>query len=450
MKIKMTKVVCTIGPKSEKPEVLKQLVLNGMNVMRLNFSHGDFEEHGARIKTIREISKETGKHVAILLDTKGPEIRTGSFRDGDVKYDLSEGDKMIVTTDYSYLGDNKKISVSYKDMTNDLKKGDTILLDDGLIGLLVDEIKGEEKDIEDLKFACREGLDYIAASFIRKASDVAAVRTVLDENGGENIKIISKIENQEGIDNFDEILELSDGIMVARGDLGVEIPVEQVPFMQKMMIRKCNEAGKPVITATQMLDSMQKNPRPTRAEAGDVANAILDGTDAVMLSGESANGKYPVETVRTMATISAVTDQYGVTKRTYEPQTMTVTEAISKSAVHSALSLDAKLIICWTKTGRAAKMLRKYNPTMPIIALTDNEQTARQLAIVRGVRGVLTKDLDKTEDFFKRALEIASSHSTTTEDENYTGIKKGDLVVLVTGIAETGTTNTLKIARIGE
>ena len=280
MKIKMTKVVCTIGPKSEKPEVLKQLVLNGMNVMRLNFSHGDFEEHGARIKTIREISKETGKHVAILLDTKGPEIRTGSFRDGDVKYDLSEGDKMIVTTDYSYLGDNKKISVSYKDMTNDLKKGDTILLDDGLIGLLVDEIKGEEifctvknsgtlgqkkgvnlpgvsvalpalaqKDIEDLKFACREGLDYIAASFIRKASDVAAVRTVLDENGGENIKIISKIENQEGIDNFDEILELSDGIMVARGDLGVEIPVEQVPFMQKMMIRKCNEAGKPVINA---------------------------------------------------------------------------------------------------------------------------------------------------------------------------------------------------------
>ena len=481
MKIKMTKVVCTIGPKSEKLEVLKQLVLNGMNVMRLNFSHGDFEEHGARIKTIREISKETGKHVAILLDTKGPEIRTGSFRDGDVKYDLSEGDKMIVTTDYSYLGDDKKISVSYKDMTNDLKKGDTILLDDGLIGLLVDEIKGEEifctvknsgtlgqkkgvnlpgvsvalpalaqKDIEDLKFACREGLDYIAASFIRKASDVAAVRTVLDENGGENIKIISKIENQEGIDNFDEILELSDGIMVARGDLGVEIPVEQVPFMQKMMIRKCNEAGKPVITATQMLDSMQKNPRPTRAEAGDVANAILDGTDAVMLSGESANGKYPVETVRTMATISAVTDQYGVTKRTYEPQTMTVTEAISKSAVHSALSLDAKLIICWTKTGRAAKMLRKYNPTMPIIALTDNEQTARQLAIVRGVRGVLTKDLDKTEDFFKRALEIASSHSTTTEDENYTGIKKGDLVVLVTGIAETGTTNTLKIARIGE
>ena len=481
MKIKMTKVVCTIGPKSEKPEVLKQLVLNGMNVMRLNFSHGDFAEHGARIKTIREISKETGKHVAILLDTKGPEIRTGSFRDGDVKYELTEGDKMIVTTDYSYLGDNKKISVSYKDMTNDLKKGDTILLDDGLIGLLVDEIKGEEifctiknsgtlgqkkgvnlpgvsvtlpalaqKDIEDLKFACREGLDYIAASFIRKASDVAAVRAVLDENGGENIKIISKIENQEGIDNFDEILELSDGIMVARGDLGVEIPVEQVPFMQKMMIRKCNEAGKPVITATQMLDSMQKNPRPTRAEAGDVANAILDGTDAVMLSGESANGKYPIETVRTMATISSVTDKYGVTKRTYEPQTMTVTEAISKSAVHSALSLDAKLIICWTKTGRAAKMLRKYNPTMPIIALTDNEKTARQLAIVRGVRGVLTKDLDKTEDFFKRALEIASSHSTTTEDENYTGIKKGDLVVLVTGIAETGTTNTLKIARIGE
>ncbi|WP_197407520.1 pyruvate kinase PykF [Caviibacter abscessus] len=481
MKIKMTKVVCTIGPKSEKPEVLKQLVLNGMNVMRLNFSHGDFEEHGARIKTIREISKETGKHVAILLDTKGPEIRTGAFRDGDVKYELVEGAKITVTTDFSVLGDDKRIAVSYKNMSEDLKPGDTILLDDGLIGLNVDSIDGTEiyctvknsgllgqkkgvnlpgvsvnlpalaqKDIEDLKFGCREGVDFIAASFIRKASDVAAVRKVLDENGGENIKIISKIENQEGIDNFDQILELSDGIMVARGDLGVEVPVEQVPFMQKMMIRKCNEVGKPVITATQMLDSMQRNPRPTRAEAGDVANAILDGTDAVMLSGESANGKYPVEAVRTMATISAVTDQYGVTKRTFEPKTLTVTEAISKSAVYSALSLDAKLIVCWTKTGRAAKMLRKYNPTMPIIALTDNEQAARQLAIVRGVRAVLAKDLDRTEDFFKKALEIAGGSNTTTDDENYTGIRKGDLIVLVTGISETGTTNTLKIARIGE
>ena len=478
MKIKMTKVVCTIGPKSEKKEVLKELVLSGMNVMRLNFSHGDHEEHGARIKTIREISKETGKHVAILLDTKGPEIRTGSHAEGDVKYDLVEGEDFIVTTDYSFKGTPEKISVSYPGMTKDLKPGDTILVDDGLIGLEVKEIKGEEifckvknsgalgqkkgvnlpgvsvslpalaeKDKADLKFGCEVGVDYIAASFIRKASDVAEVRRVLDDNGGENIKIISKIENQEGIDNFDEILELSDGIMVARGDLGVEVPVEEVPFMQKMMIRKCNAVGKPVITATQMLDSMQKNPRPTRAEAGDVANAILDGTDAVMLSGESANGKYPVEAVRTMAKISAKTDEYGVSKIYYTHE-VTITEAISKGAVEAAENLGAKLIVCWTKTGRAAKMIRKYNPSMPIIALTDSDVTARQLALVRGVRAIVANDLDNPEHFFNKALEVAASNASTTADEAYTGFKKGDLVVLVTGVSETGTTNTFKVSRI--
>ena len=478
MKIKITKVVCTIGPKSEKKEVLKELVLSGMNVMRLNFSHGDHEEHGARIKTIREISKETGKHVAILLDTKGPEIRTGSHAEGDVKYDLVEGQDFIVTTDYSFKGTPEKISVSYPGMTKDLKPGDTILVDDGLIGLEVKEIKGEEifckvknsgalgqkkgvnlpgvsvslpalaeKDKADLKFGCEVGVDYIAASFIRKASDVAEVRRVLDDNGGENIKIISKIENQEGIDNFDEILELSDGIMVARGDLGVEVPVEEVPFMQKMMIRKCNAVGKPVITATQMLDSMQKNPRPTRAEAGDVANAILDGTDAVMLSGESANGKYPVEAVKTMAKISAKTDEYGVSKIYYTHE-VTITEAISKGAVEAAENLGAKLIVCWTKTGRAAKMIRKYNPSMPIIALTDSDVTARQLALVRGVRAIVANDLDNPEHFFNKALEVAASNASTTADEAYTGFKKGDLVVLVTGVSETGTTNTFKVSRI--
>jgi pyruvate kinase len=477
----MTKVVCTIGPKSEDPKVLKQLLLSGMNVMRLNFSHGDHEEHGKRIKTLRKLCEETGKFVAIMLDTKGPEIRTGEFREGDVKYDLVEGHKITLTTDYAFKGDDKKISVSYKDITKDLKPGDTVLIDDGLIALNVDSIEGEElhctvknsgalgqkkgvnlpnvsvslpalapKDISDLKFGCEQGVDYVAASFIRKASDVAEVRKVLDENGGENIKIIPKIETQEGFDNFDEILELSDGIMVARGDLGVEVPVERVPYMQKVMIKKCNEAGKPVITATQMLDSMQKNPRPTRAEAGDVANAILDGTDAVMLSGESANGKYPVEAVKTMARISSVTDEIGVGRRSYTPTSMTITESISKSAVYASETLNAKLIVCWTKTGRAAKMIRKYNPTVPIIALTDHPQTARQLSVVRGVRSVLATGLDKTEDFFKKAVEVAESHAFTTEDENYTGIKKGDLIVLVTGISETGTTNTLKVTRIGE
>lgn len=486
MSIKMTKVVCTIGPKSESEEVLRQLILSGMNIMRLNFSHGDFEEHGARIETVKKLRKEIGKHVAILLDTKGPEIRTGAFREGDLKYELKEGQELVLTTDHSFLGDDKKISVSYDNMTKDLKPGDTVLIDDGLIGLEVKEIKGNEiftrvknagllgqkkgvnlpgvlvslpalanKDIEDLKFGCRVGVDFVAASFIRKASDVAAVRKVLDENGGEHIGIISKIENQEGLDNFDQILELSDGIMVARGDLGVEIPVEQVPFAQKMMIRKCNAAGKAVITATQMLDSMQKNPRPTRAEAGDVANAILDGTDAVMLSGESANGKYPVEAVKTMALISATTDQFKALKvkkssRLFDIKSENITEAISKSAVAAADDLDAKLIVCWTKTGRAPRMLRKYNPSVPIVALTDNEKTARALAVVRGVRAYIATDLDNPEEFFKKALEIAESHSTTTEDENYTGIKKGDLVILVTGVSETGTTNTIKVSRIGD
>ena len=285
-------------------------------------------------------------------------------------------------------------------------------------------------------------MDFVAASFIRKASDVATVRKVLDENGGENIKIISKIESQEGVDNFDEILELSDGIMVARGDLGVEIPVEEVPFAQKMMIRQCNEIGKVVITATQMLDSMIRNPRPTRAEAGDVANAILDGTDAVMLSGESAKGKYVVEAVQTMATIAKRTDSF----KKHKPLKgligdITVTEAVSKGAVEAAQLLEAKLIISWTKSGRAPRMIRKYNPDAPILALTDNEQTARQLLMTRGVFSYVAKGLDKTDEFFSKAMEIAATQP---------GIKKGDLVVLVTGISETGTTNTFKVARVGE
>ena len=298
-----------------------------------------------------------------------------------------------------------------------------------------------EKDIADLKFGCEQGVDYIAASFIRKASDVAEVRKVLDENGGHNIKIMSKIENQEGIDNFDEILELSDAIMVARGDLGVEVPAEEVPFMQKMMIRKCNAAGKPVVTATQMLDSMIRNPRPTRAEAGDVANAILDGTDAVMLSGESAKGKYPAEAVKMMATISARTDEFKKFKHIEKPEgEVTVTEAISMGAVETSQLLNAKLIVCWTKTGRAARMIRKYGPTAPILALTDNDQTARQLAFVRGVRAYVATDLDKADDFFKKALEVAAQHESD--------VKAGDLVVLVTGISETGTTNTFKVERL--
>jgi len=428
MKIKMTKVVCTIGPKSESEEMLTKLVESGMNVMRLNFSHGDYEEHGARIKTIREVVKKTGKEIAILLDTKGPEIRTGKLENGEDVL-LETGNKVTITTDYSFVGNAKKFAVSYPGIVNDLKVGSTVLLDDGLIGLKVESINVEagevecvitntgelgqtkgvnlpdvsvglpalaEKDINDLKFGCEQGVDFVAASFIRKAADVAEVRKVLDENGGHNIKIIPKIESQEGVDNFDEILELSDGIMVARGDLGVEVPAEE-----------------------------------------------LDGTDAVMLSGESAKGKYPAEAVQMMATISKRTDEFKKFKPVEidENEEVTVTEAISNGAVRTSNLLDAKLIVCWTKTGRAARMIRKYGPTVPIIALTDNDQTARQLALVRGVRAYVEKGLDKTDDFFAKAREIAANHEEA---------KKGDLVVLVTGISKEGTTNTLRVERVGE
>ena len=469
--MKMTKIVCTIGPKSEGKEVLKSLIESGMNVMRLNFSHGDYEEHGTRIKTLREIMTETGVHVAVLLDTKGPEIRTGKLENGqDVV--LETGKEVSITTDYSFVGNKDKFAVSYDGIVKDLKTGNIILLDDGLVALEVISINGNEikcliknngelgehkgvnlpgvsvslpalaeKDIEDLKFGCREGVDYIAASFIRKAGDVAEVRSVLDANGGENIKIISKIESQEGVDNFDEILELSDGIMVARGDLGVEIPVEEVPFAQKMMIKKCNEEGKVVITATQMLDSMIRNPRPTRAEVGDVANAILDGTDAVMLSGESAKGKYPLETVKTMAAIADRTDRFKKYKDLIFDGDITITEAVSKGAVEAGNLLGAKAILVWTKSGRAARMVRKYGPIVPIIALTDNDQTARQLSLIRGVTAFVEKNLDKTDEFFTRAMELVG-----TLPKN----RKGDIVVLVTGISETGTTNTFKVGIVGE
>ena len=471
--MKKTKIVCTIGPVTESVETLKELLSRGMNVMRLNFSHGDYEEHGMRIKNFRQAMSETGIRGGLLLDTKGPEIRTMTLKDGkDVS--IKAGQKFTFTTDQSVVGDNERVAVTYENFAKDLKVGDMVLVDDGLLELDVTEIKGNEviciarnngdlgqkkginlpnvsvnlpalseKDIEDLKFGCQNNVDFVAASFIRKADDVRQVRKVLKENGGERIQIISKIESQEGLDNFDEILAESDGIMVARGDLGVEIPVEEVPCAQKMMIKKCNRAGKVVITATQMLDSMIKNPRPTRAEAGDVANAILDGTDAVMLSGESAKGKYPVEAVKMMADISKRTDEFKKYKNIEIPESanITVTEAISRGAVSSSEILDAKLIICWTKTGRAARMIRKYGPTVPIIALTDSEQTARQLALVRGVRAYVEKNLDVADDFFKKAKEIASVHEE---------VKNGDLVVLVTGISETGTTNTFKIERIGE
>lgn len=467
--MKKTKIVCTIGPKTESVEKLTELVNAGMNVMRLNFSHGNFEEHAARISNFREVMSNVGKQLAILLDTKGPEIRTIKLEGGN-DVDLVAGQEFTFTTDASVVGNKDIVAVTYTGFANDLTAGNTILVDDGLIEMEVistteTEVKckvlnngalGEnkgvnlpgvsvqlpalsEKDKADLKFGCEQGVDFVAASFIRKEEDVKEIRELLNANGGENIHIISKIENQEGVDNFDAILEASDGIMVARGDLGVEIPAEEVIFAQKMMIEKCNRARKTVITATQMLDSMIQNPRPTRAEAGDVANAIMDGTDAVMLSGETAKGKYPVEAVTIMAQIANRTDgalKAELGSRLDSPR-LRITEAVCKGAVDTAEKLAAPLIIVATDGGKSARSVRKYFPTASIVALTTNAKTAAQLVLTKGVRPVLVDSIDSTDEFYAMGKQYAL-------DANFG--KKGDIVVMVSGaLVASGTTNTASV-----
>lgn len=471
--MRKTKIVCTIGPSSESLENIKKLIMAGMNVARLNFSHGDYEEHGGRIKTIRQASAELGKSIAILLDTKGPEIRTGKLKEEPIEL---EQDELITLTTEEILGDKDRISITYSDLPNDVEVGSTILIDDGLIGLTVLDIQGTEikcrivnggtikskkgvnvpgvnislpgiteKDANDIKFGIEQGVDFIAASFVRKASDVLEIRELLEKNNATQIHIISKIENQQGVDNLDEILEVSDGLMVARGDLGVEIPAEDVPLAQKRMIEKCNRVGKPVITATQMLDSMQRNPRPTRAEASDVANAIFDGTDAIMLSGETAAGKYPVESVLTMSRIaekaeSALEYREIFIKQSNAQQT-TVTEAISQSVANSALELNAKAIISSTETGYTARMVSKYRPKAPIIAVTTEESTMRRLALNWGVTPVKGQIATSTDEMFDYAMKGGLDSGL---------VKEGDLVVITAGIplGRSGSTNLVKIGQI--
>jgi len=465
--VRKTKIVCTIGPKSESKEMLTKLVENGMNVMRLNFSHGDFIEHGTRITRIREVCEETGKNVAVLLDTKGPEIRTVKLENGNDVL-LTAGQEFTLSTDQTIVGDNTIVAVTYENLTKDLVIGNTVLLDDGLIEMTVKSItdtnvictvmntgelgenKGvnlpgvkvqlpalSKKDKGDLIFGCEQNVDFIAASFIRKKEDVLEIRELLKANGGENIQIISKIENQEGVDNFDEILAVSDAIMVARGDLGVEIPVEEVIFAQKMMIEKANKARKPVITATQMLDSMIKNPRPTRAEAGDVANAIIDGTDAVMLSGESAKGKYPAEAVEIMASICARTDSVLHPVVEEKDADLRITEAVCSGAVKNAEQLGAKLIIVATGAGKSARSIRKYFPSMPILALTSNAKTRQQLALTKGVSAKVIEQQATMEEFYKLGMDLAKEQGL---------VVTGDKVVMVTGaLVSSGTTNTSSV-----
>jgi pyruvate kinase len=473
--MRKTKIVCTIGPSSESLENTKKLIQSGMNVGRLNFSHGDFEEHGNRIKNIRKANAELGTSVAILLDTKGPEIRLGKLKEEPIE--LIQGDAITLTTE-EILGDRTRIPVTYTNLPNDISVGSTVLIDDGLIGLTVESVEGTEihcrivnsgpikgkkgvnvpgvkislpgiteKDAGDIVFGIEQGVDFIAASFVRKASDVLEIRELLEKHDASHIQIISKIENQEGVDNLDEILEVSDGLMVARGDLGVEIPAEEVPLVQKMMIKKCNRVGKPVITATQMLDSMQRNPRPTRAEASDVANAIFDGTDAIMLSGETAAGKYPVESVQTMSRIAeraeSALEYREIFLKQANAQQVSVTEAVSQSVANSALDLNARAIVTSTQSGFTARMVAKYRPKSPIIAVTTDERIMRRLALGWGVFPVKGAEASTTDEMFETAVKGAMS----------TGLLSlGDTIVITAGVpvGRAGTTNLIKIHHIGE
>ncbi|HGS8621204.1 TPA: pyruvate kinase [Enterococcus faecalis] len=473
--MKKTKIVCTIGPASESVDMLVNLINAGMNVCRLNFSHGDYEEHGARIKNIREAVKITGKRVAILLDTKGPEIRTNDMENGAITMKIGDSVRISMT---EVLGTNEKFSITYPELINDVNVGSHILLDDGLIDLEVTDIdrdaneivtvvKNEgvlknkkgvnvpgvsvnlpgitEKDANDIRFGIGQGIDFIAASFVRRASDVLEITKILEEENATHIQIIPKIENQEGIDNIDEILRVSDGLMVARGDMGVEIPTEDVPVVQKALIKKCNALGKPVITATQMLDSMQRNPRPTRAEANDVANAIYDGTDAVMLSGETAAGDYPLEAVQTMARIAVRTEETLVNQDSFALKLYSktdMTEAIGQSVGHTARNLGIQTIVAATESGHTARMISKYRPKAHIVAITFSEQKARSLSLSWGVYATVADKPSSTDEMFNLASKVS-------QEEGYAS--EGDLIIITAGVpvGEKGTTNLMKIQMIG-
>ena len=475
--MRKTKIVCTIGPASESEEMLEKLMNAGMNVARLNFSHGSHEEHKARIDSIRKVSKKLGKTIGILLDTKGPEIRTHDMKDGLIV--LEKGKEVIVSMS-QVEGTPEKFSVTYENLINDVQIGSYILLDDGLVELQVKDIdkdKGEvkcdilntgelknkkgvnlpgvkvnlpgitDKDAADIKFGIKEDIDYIAASFVRRPSDVLDIREILEQENNDNITIFPKIENQEGIDNIEEILEVSDGLMVARGDMGVEIPPESVPIVQKDLIRKCNKLGKPVITATQMLDSMQRNPRATRAEASDVANAIYDGTDAVMLSGETAAGQYPEEAVKTMRNIAISAEAAQDYKKLLSDRTKLVetslVNAIGVSVAHTALNLNVKAIVAATESGSTAITISKYRPHSDIIAVTPSEKTARQCAIVWGVNPVVKEGRKTTDALLNNAV------ATAVETGR---VSNGDLIIITAGVptGEKGTTNMMKIHLVGD
>ena len=468
--MRKTKIICTLGPAVDSEEMIRKLILAGMNAARFNFSHGTHESHLAQLTKLKRVRDDLGIPVAAILDTKGPEIRIKTFKDGRIE--LKKDDTFTLTT-AECEGTAERVSVTYANLHNEVAPGNHILVDDGLIDLLVQEIKGQEivcvvenggplsnnksinipnvhillpslteKDKEDLKFAAENDFDFIAASFVRKASDVEDIRACLHEYGGDNIRIISKIENREGVDNLQEIIEASDGVMVARGDLGVEIPAQEVPILQKKMIKATTMAGKPVITATQMLDSMIRNPRPTRAEVSDVANAVFDGTSCVMLSGETASGKYPIEAVEAMvstvkAAESAINYWGRFREHSLEPGVSTINDAITHTCCMTAMDLNATAILAPTESGYTAKVISRFRPACPIVAVCQNEKVRRQLAISWGVHSYLTGFVDSTDRLFSMSVEVARKEGA---------VKCGDTVVITAGvpIGKSGTTNLIK------
>lgn len=470
---KKTKIVCTIGPSTDGEGILEAMLQEGMNVARFNFSHGSYEEHTKRMNAVRAASEKTGIPVALMLDTKGPEIRLGHFEHGKVCLEAGQPFTLVAE---EIMGDVTKCTVSHPELYKDVKVGGEILLSDGLVSLRIDAIEGtaikttvlntglmsdrkrvavpgiplslppvSEKDRADLEFGCSMGVDYVAASFMQRGSDVVAIRRILEEHNAD-IKIISKIENQEGLSNLEEILEMSDGLMIARGDLGVEIPAEEVPVLQKMMIKECNEAAKPVITATQMLESMVNNPRPTRAEASDVANAILDGTDAVMLSGETAGGKYPVEAVRTMARVAQVTEQsalYREANHIVAPTEAHTTDAICTATVTVAHSLGASSIITCTESGITAMSISRNRPRCKIVAVTPHERTVRRMQLYWGVEAIMGPSHRNSDEMVHSAMSAAIGEGVITP---------GDLVVVTAGVPSglSGTTNMIRVHVTGD
>lgn len=459
-KLRKTKIVGTIGPASQSEEMLTKLVNAGLNVTRINFSHGGYEENGEKIETIKAVREKLNKPVALLLDTKGPEIRTGVLETGNEKVTINEGQEFTFVND-DIIGNNERTSISYKELYKDVQVGSTLLVDDGAIEFEITKIDGKDivckalntgrlgsrktmnvpgvklelpaltqKDIDDITEGIKRGFDYIAASFVRKEADVKALRDLLDSNGGERVKIISKIENQEGIDNFEDILAASDGIMVARGDMGVEIPMEQVPIVQKHFIKRCNEVGKPVITATQMLESMTQNPRPTRAEVSDVANAVYDITGAIMLSGECAMGKYPVECVEAMNKIStAIEGSINYWKRFDKKSTGKYVEkdlesAIAYSTCVTAKHIDADAIVAYTHKGDSIRKLAGLGAGCPIFAITDDEKTYHQLSVSFNVTPVLCKGEATIEGTITKGIETLKAEGI---------LELGDTVVLAGG-----------------